>query len=243
MARIYDYIGAHQPETYDLENRIADPEQQIERFMETQAPFEGAALADVGAGGGFHACRFAQRAARVFAVEPAPPMLRHLYGRVAKSGLTNVSILAAEAGDVPLREGSVDIVHSRFAYFFGPERETVWSCETGIREAMRILKPGGVFFIVDNALTSGQFAGFLSRFAYARGRAAQMQEANDAFYGGHGFRHVTIESSWKAPDRESLRRVIAMEFPAEALEPIMAEIDGAELSYHYRLYYRRRQET
>jgi hypothetical protein len=70
-----------------------------------------------------------------------------------------------------------------------------------------------------------------------------MQEANDAFYGGHDFRHVTIESSWKAADRESLQRVIAMEFPTEALQPIMAEIDGAELSYHYRLYYRRRQET
>lgn len=33
-----------------------------------------------------------------------------------------------------------------------------------------------------------------------------------------------------------------MEFSSEAVEPIMAEIDGTELSYHYRVYYRWKQE-
>jgi ubiquinone/menaquinone biosynthesis C-methylase UbiE len=237
---VYDYIGAHEPETYELENQIADPEQRIERFMESLTSLKGAALADIGAGAGFHACRFAQRAAQVFAVEPAPQMQWHLFRRLAASRLTDVSVLAAEAGELPLPDELVDVVHSRFAYFFGPERETVRSCEPGIREAMRILKPGGVFFIIDNALTTGQFAGFLSRFAYSKGRADAMQQANDEFYGGHGFQHTTIESTWTAPDRETLRRVIAMEFAHEAVEPIMAGISGTELSYHYRVYYRQK---
>jgi len=135
--------------------------------MEGIAPLAGLSLADIGAGGGYHACRFAERAAHVFAVEPAPRMLRQLYGHVAGGARTNISVLAAGAEDVPLRDGCVDVLHSRFAYFFGPVRGAVRSCEPGIREGLRLLRPGGHFFIVDNALTSGQFAGFLARFGYS----------------------------------------------------------------------------
>jgi ubiquinone/menaquinone biosynthesis C-methylase UbiE len=237
---IYHYIGAQHQATYDLENQIADPEQRIEQFMESLAPRSGAALADIGAGGGFHACRFAQRAARVFAVEPAPAMLQHLYARVAESGLGNVSILCVEAGDLPLRDNLVEIVHARFAYFFGPEGGTARSCEPGIAEAMRILKPGGCFFIIDNALTSGQFAGLLSRYGYTRGKAAEMQQRSDEFYTGHGFEAAIIESTWTAPDRAALREVLAMEFSGQDIDAMMAEVDGEELSYHYRIYYRRK---
>jgi ubiquinone/menaquinone biosynthesis C-methylase UbiE len=241
MAHVYDYIGGHNPETYDLENEIADPEQRIEAFMESQVPLDGIALADIGAGGGYHACRFARRAAQVYAVEPAPQMLRQIYTRVARSGLTNVNVLAASAEAVPLRDGWVDVAHARFAYFFGPAGGSVRSCEPGIAEAMRILKPGGAFFIIDNALTTGQFAGILARYGYTRGKAAAMQEANDAFYAGHGFQAATVESSWTAPDREALRRVMAMEFDPKFTDAIMAEIDSAALSYDYRIYYRRKE--
>ena len=59
---------------------------------------------------------------------------------------------------------------------------------------MRILKPSGVFFIIDNALASGQFAGILSRYGYTRGRdPGEAQRRSDDFYAGHGFRHATIE--------------------------------------------------
>jgi ubiquinone/menaquinone biosynthesis C-methylase UbiE len=240
MGFVYEYIGAHNPGIYDLENRMADPEQRIEQFMESRVPLSGVALADIGAGGGFHACRFAEKAAAVFAVEPAPAMLRHLYARIAESGLSNVSILAAEAGDLPLRDDRVDVVHSRFAYFFGPEGGAVRSCEPGIAEAMRVLKPGGCFFIIDNAFTSGQFAGLLSRYGYTRGKAAEMQRQHDEFYAAHGFRAATIESTWTAPDRAALREVLTMEFSDQDIDAMMAEVSGAELSYHYRIYHWRK---
>jgi precorrin-6B methylase 2 len=237
---LYDYIGAHNPTIYDLENRIADPEQRIEQFMETVAPISGTTLADIGAGGGFHACRFAHQATKVFAIEPAPAMLRQLYRRVAESGFSNVSVVVAEAGDLPLRDELVNTAHARFAYFFGPEGGTVRTCEPGITEAMRILKPRGCFFIIDNCLTSGQFAGLLSRFGYSRGRAGEMQRRSDEFYAGHGFTATTVESTWTAPDRAALRAVMTMEFPDQDIDAMMAEVSGAELSYHYRVYYWRK---
>jgi ubiquinone/menaquinone biosynthesis C-methylase UbiE len=239
VSAIYDYPGAHDAAAYDLENAIADPQGCIEAFMTGIHPFAGMVVADIGAGGGYHACRYARDAAHVWAIEPAPLMLRQLYARVGGLGLTNIGALPAGAEDLPLRDDLVDVVHSRFAYFFGPERPGgVRSCEPGIREALRVLKPGGVFFIIDNAVTSGQFAGFLERYAYARGRATAIQRDTDAFYAAHGFRQATVESQWAAPDRATLRQVMAMEFPADAVEPIMDAVQGSALSYHYRIYYR-----
>lgn len=240
MPHIYHYPGADNQVSYDLENRIADVDQRIEQFMESVQPFDGAVIADIGAGGGFHACRYAARAATVFAIEPDPPMVRQLYRRVAAQQVTNVSVVVADAERLPLADTLVDVVHSRFAYFFGPAGNGVHSCEPGIAEALRILKPGGMFFIVDNATTSGQFGDWVGRYAYAAGRADVLQQANDDFYVGHGFQQITIESSWVAPDRDRMRQVIAMEFPVTAVEPIMAEIEGTALSYHYRIYYRQK---
>lgn len=240
MESIYHYPGEANPAVYDLENAIADPERHIERFMESVCPLNGVTLADIGAGGGFHACRFAVKAAQVFAAEPAPLMLRQLYRRVARSGLSNVSILAAGAEELPLQGGLVDVIHSRFAYFFGPERGFVRSCAPGIAEAMRVLKPGGHFFIIDNALISGDFAGILAGHGYTQGIAQKMQAANDAFYRQQGFEYATVESVWAALDRETLRRVLAMEFPGALPEEIMSTVIEAELSYHYRVYYRQK---
>jgi len=239
-SNIYHYPGEEDQATYDLENAIADPEQRVERFIEGFVPLAGVCLADIGAGGGYHACRFAGRAAQVFAIEPAPKMLHQLFHRIASSAATNINVLAAGAEDVPLRDGCIDVIHSRFAYFFGPARGPVLSCGPGIKEGLRLLRPGGHFFIVDNALTSGQFASFLARFAYSQGQATQMQEENDECYTGFGFECTTIESTWTAPDRETLRRVVAMEFPADAVETIMSAVEGLEISYHYRIYYRRK---
>jgi ubiquinone/menaquinone biosynthesis C-methylase UbiE len=237
---VYNYWGAEDKSHYDLLNAITDPTRKLERFMESVVPFEGVVLADIGAGGGYHACAYAEKASRVFAVEPAPKMLAQLYTRVAECGLTNVSVVAAGAADLPLRDNLVDVVHSRFAYFFGPEQGTARTCEPGIDEALRILKPGGTFFIIDNALTTGHFATILARYGYTKGRAVEAQAQKDAFYAAHGFQHATVETAWTAPDRKALRQVLAIDFPEQPIDEIMAEIDDAEFSYHCRVYYRQK---
>src|SRR5437762_607790 len=112
MEFVYNYWGAEDKAHYDLLNEITDPKRELERFMESVVPFEGLVLADIGAGAGYHACTYAERAAQVFAVEPASKMLAQLYGRVAQKGMTNLSVVAAVAGDLPLRDALVDVVHS-----------------------------------------------------------------------------------------------------------------------------------
>jgi ubiquinone/menaquinone biosynthesis C-methylase UbiE len=149
VGRYYHYPGADNPETYEWENRIADPGQRIEACMASIAPWTDRTLIDIGSGSAFHAARFAESAARVVAVEPSPAMRAQALRRIASTPHPNLSLVAADAEAVPLRDGVADVVHSRFAYFFGPAGDRVASCEPGIAEALRLLKPGGAFVVID----------------------------------------------------------------------------------------------
>ncbi|MDQ3548912.1 MAG: class I SAM-dependent methyltransferase [Chloroflexota bacterium] len=241
MGPFYRYPGAAYPETYEWENRIADPEQRSEAFIQSVAPIDGKVLLDIGAGSAFHAVRFAVQAARVYAVEPDPDMLRQAFRRLAGSERANVSMIAADAEAIPLRDELADVIHSRFAYFFGPLDDRPARCVPGIDEALRMLKPDGTIFIIDNCLTDGEFAGFLRRFAYVPSDTGEKEEAvRDSFWRSLDFEKQTIASNWIAPDRDILRQVISMEFPAQHVERIMEDIDGTQLSYHYDVYWRRR---
>lgn len=230
---IYDYPGADDQETYELENLAADPERLIEREMERHAPFRGSVMLDIGAGSGFHARRFAEQASHVHAVEPAAGMIRQFHARFAPQLHPNVSLLATDAEHMPLKDDSIDIAHSRFAYFFGCHGD----CDPGIAEVRRVLRPGGHFFIIDNYLCRGDFAGFL-RMAYGLG--SEEQQRNEEFYRSRGFDLTVVNSCWRARSREDLRRIAAMEFPAEHVGPIMQRIDGTELSYSYAVYHCRK---
>lgn len=238
---VYDYPGAHDAITYELENRIADPDELIEAFMNRLAPMDGRVVADIGAGGGFHAVRYAARAFHVHAIEPAPRMLTQLHRRIAGEPdaalVGRVSVLAAGAESIPLPDSSVDVIHSRFAYFFGPESEHVRSCDPGIAEALRILRPGGRIFIIDNDLREGDFATFLREFGYAS--EPGLADRLDAFWAGRGFTATTVMSEWRAASRKALARVVAMEF-GERADAVMTRVDGAHIRYAYRIYHRER---
>jgi ubiquinone/menaquinone biosynthesis C-methylase UbiE len=125
-ASYHDLPGIHPspniqtaPELYELENRAADPDQHIEQAMRAVADWTGQTVLDLGAGTGFHIPRF-QQAEHVFAVEPHDESRLLAMRRIADLRLQNASILKGSAEYIPLRDRSVDICHSRFAYFFAP---------------------------------------------------------------------------------------------------------------------------
>jgi SAM-dependent methyltransferase len=215
------------PETYEIENRAVDPDGQIESAMHAIADWAGRDVLDLGAGTGYHLPGFATAARHVFAVEPHDPSRLMAMERCARLGVLNASVLVGSAESIPLRDASVDVVHSQFAYFWGP------GSEPGIAEVRRVLRPGGTVFIIDNDLRNGTFASWLRRAEPGGGRDPDQVEG---FWRDQGFAANTIRSAWRFERRENLERVVRLEFPADLAADLLAEHTGLEVEYHYVLY-------
>lgn len=220
---------ANDPAIYEIENLAADPEGTVEAAMMRIAPWQGKVVLDIGAGTGFHIPRFARAAAHVVAVEPDGHLCRLIMQRVVDQNLTNVSVIGASAADIPLRDGSVDIAHARFAYFFGP------GAESGLAELARVIAPGGTAFIIDNDLRSGTFASWVVR---AYDYSASFIDDYEQFWEKHGFSIERLPSRWVFARRDDLEQVIRLEFPDPHASEIIAEHEGLEVDYDLLLLHR-----
>lgn len=215
------------PEIYELENLAVDRAGLIEAAMQRITPWNDKVVLDLGAGDGFHVPRFQERAAHVIAVEPHLPSLERMRTRLV--GLDRVSILYGSAEAIPVPDHSVDIVHCRFAYFFGP------GSDPGLRELERVICPGGSAFIIDNDLRSGTFASWVTR---TPNWTLYDPDGHEQFYIDHGFKIERIASDWVFDRREDFESVIRIEFPQDSADDIIREHQGLTVDYHYLLVHR-----
>ena len=107
---------------------------------------EGQAVADVGAGTGLFMEPFAQAvgpSGRVYAVDLAPAMVRHLLQRKRRLGIEQVQVVECTEDSVELPANSVDVVFVCDTYHhFEYPRATLASIHAALR-------PGGELVVVD----------------------------------------------------------------------------------------------
>ncbi len=215
----------HTPKIYELENRAVDPDGVLAAAMREIRGWSGATVLDVGCGTGFHLPFFAGEAARVIGVEPHSGLADAARRRTAALG--NVTVRTAAAQALPLPDASVDVVHARWAYFFGP------GCEPGLREVARVTRRGGTAFIIDNDATRSTFGRWFRQWLpeYDPG-------AVERFWAGRGFSRRALTIRWSFPDRHSLEAVLGIEFPPELAARFLAEVQGTEVDYAVNLWHR-----
>ena len=224
------------PEVYELENLASDRAGVIDAAIGTLHPWAGARVLDVGCGSGFHLPRFASYAAEPVGLEPHLPLVvaarERLQRKVtgdAAGAVGRPSVLAGSAEAIPLAEDSVDIVHARWAYFFGP------GCEPGLAEAWRVLRPGGLLAIIDNDVDADST---FSRW-FATAYPAYDPAGIERFWRRQGFEREGLLIEWTFDRREDLEAVVRIEFPPEAAELFLAEHDGLTVDYAATLRWRR----
>ncbi len=215
------------PEVYELENLASDRAGVIDGALEALHRLPGADLADIGCGTGFHLPRFAGLGARVVGVEPHLPLVRSAARRLSENG-SGARVVAGTAEALPLADASVDVVHARWAYFFGP------GCEPGLAELARVVRPGGVACLVDNDATRSTFGRWFSR-AYP----AYDPVAVRRFWDRQGFTTEPLTIEWTFDRREDLESVVRIELPPGPADVVLAEHDGLTVDYAVALRWRR----
>lgn len=213
------------PDVYEQENRAQDAAGAIWAALREVVDWAGADVVDVGCGDGFHLPLFARTARSVVGIEPHPPLVERARHRVA--GLSTVRMLQAGAENVPLPNGSADLVHARTAYFFGP------GCEPGLAEADRVLRPGGLLAIVDLDATRPPYGDWM-RADLPRYDPV----AAERFFDRKGFALRRVTTEWRFEDRATLEAVLGIEFSAEVAASAAAATSGLTLPVSYRLHTR-----
>jgi len=99
---------------------------------------------DVATGAGHTALAFAPKVAKVTASDITPEMLQQARKLAKERGLSNVVTAQAQAGDLPFPDTSYHLVTCRLAAHHFPNPKSF------VREAARVLIPGGTFALIDN---------------------------------------------------------------------------------------------
>jgi SAM-dependent methyltransferase len=216
-------IWAHEA-IYELENQAADPDRAIEAAMRSVRDWANAVVLDIGCGSGFHLPGFAETAAHVIGVEPHARLCRHAERRVAC--LDNVDVRQGLASSLPVPDAGIDVAHARWAYFFGP------GCEPGLAELDRVMRRGGVAFLIDNDSTTRSTFGRWFRTGYPDVAARPVE----AFFSARGWNRHPVETRWLFGSRADFEAVVRIEFGPDQAQRIIDEHDGVEVDYAVNLW-------
>ncbi len=182
----------------------------------------GETVLDLGSGGGIDVLLSARRVGpggHAFGLDMTEPMLALAEDNKRKSGLSNVHFLKGEIEDIPLPDNSVDVVISNCVINLAADKDRV------LREAFRVLKPGGRFAVSDVVVRGDvppavqrSMALWVGCVAGALGDRAYVDKLEAA-----GFTQASVEVTrvYRAEDARDMLAGEAGDFDAVA-----AQVDG-----------------
>lgn len=118
--------------------------EDLDRVVALAGERGGGRLIDVGTGVGHTLRRLAPGFRAAVGVDATREMLDAGRGVLSSSGVANALLVQADATALPVASGSADVVTSRLAAHHFTDAAAAF------REIARVLRPGGLFVLVDN---------------------------------------------------------------------------------------------
>jgi SAM-dependent methyltransferase len=181
----------------------------------------GETVLDLGSGGGIDVLLSARRvgpAGKAYGLDMTDDMLALARENQRRAGIENVEFLKGEIEHIPLPDNSVDVVISNCVINLSGDKEQV------LREAFRVLKPGGRFAVSD-VVVRGEVPGEIRRsvelWVGCVAGAMQDSEYTDRLSRA-GFAAIEIEPT-RIYDIEDARQFLAGQgIDVDAIAPIVA---------------------
>jgi ArsR family transcriptional regulator len=157
-------------------------------------------VADLGAGEGAFALLLAQRATRVIAVDTSEKMIEVGREQSLRHGFRNIEFRLGDMEEVPIENASVDLV------FFSQSLHHALHPERALREAWRILKPGGRAVLLDLAEHRFEEA----RELYADEWLGFAESDMEAMLERSGFQNIQVSIMHKEPEPPQFQTLLAV---------------------------------
>jgi ubiquinone/menaquinone biosynthesis C-methylase UbiE len=126
-----------------VSSRVHAAGEDLARLRTLAASKPGGRALDLGAGGGHVAYALASHAGEVVACDLSPQIVAAVEEEARRRGLPNVATAVAPAERLPFEDASFDLLASRFSAHHWAD------LALGLREARRVLKPGGTAVFID----------------------------------------------------------------------------------------------
>ncbi len=190
----------------------------------------GEIVLDLGSGGGIDVLLSARRVGltgKAYGLDMTDEMLALANENKRKAGVENIEFLKGEIEKIPLPDNSVDVIISNCVINLSADKDKV------LREAFRVLKPGGRFAVSD-VVTRGEMLPEIrqSVLAWVGCIAGALEESDyRSKLAGAGFTQIEVEPT-RIYRAEDAREFLAGQgIDVDALAP---QVDGKFLSAFLR---------
>jgi arsenite methyltransferase len=190
----------------------------------------GETVLDLGSGGGIDVLLSARRVGptgKAYGLDMTEEMLALANENKKKSGITNVEFLKGEIERIPLPDNSADIIISNCVINLSADKDAV------LREAYRVLKPGGRFAVSD-IVTRGKMLPEIRRsvLLWVGCIAGALAESDyRSKLASAGFEEISVEPTRIYRVEDAREFLSGQGFDVDALAP---QVDGKFLSAFIR---------